>query len=208
MIRGRDLEVCFGTVPLTLPSFDIAPGETFGVHGPNGSGKSTLLRILGGLLLPSRGRVEGLPPPGRAVLVHQRPYLFRGTARQNVAYALRLRGRPESDADDWLARLGASGIAERSVRVLSSGERARVALARGFAAAPELLLLDEPFGSLDEEGVERVCGLLNTFSGTTVIAAPELAFARVDRTCALPARRAPEAALGTASDRRRRGGRG
>jgi len=90
VIRLRDIEMRFGPVTaLTLPALDLERGERLGVRGHNGCGKSTLLRILAGLLVPTRGVVEGVPRPGRAVLLHQRPYLFRGTARDNVAYARR-----------------------------------------------------------------------------------------------------------------------
>ena len=94
MIRLRDLEMRFDDVhALSLRALDIEESERLGIRGRNGSGKSTLMRILAGLLRPTSGTVEGLPPPGRAVLVHQRPHLFRGTARDNVAYALRLHRR-------------------------------------------------------------------------------------------------------------------
>ena len=182
MIRVRDLEVRFGDVlGLALPTLDVARGERLGIRGPNGSGKSTLLRVLAGLQRPSRGRLEGVPRRGRTVLVHQRPYVFRGSARQNVAYALRLHGRPAAAADEWLERLGISRCAERAARVLSAGERARVVIARALAVEPALLLLDEPFASLDEEGTAAATRALAAFDGTVLIAAPELAGAPVDR---------------------------
>ncbi len=99
MIRCRDLTVMFGETPaLRLPSLDIADGERVGVCGSNGTGKSTLLRVLAGLIAPSSGTIEGAPPPGRAVLVHQNPYLFRGSVEANLSYALRRSGRPVGDA--------------------------------------------------------------------------------------------------------------
>ena len=76
MIRLSEIEVRFGAVcALSLPHLEIASGERLGVQGPNGSGKSTLMRVLGGLLSPTKGETEGLLPPGRAVLVHQRPHV-------------------------------------------------------------------------------------------------------------------------------------
>ena len=175
MIRLRDLTMRFGDVhALTLPALDIAKGERLGIRGPNGSGKSTLMRILAGLLRPTSGTAEGLPPPGQAVLVHQRPYLFRGTARDNVAYALRIQRRPPREADTWLERLGAGHLAERRAAALSGGERRRVALARALAARPTLLLLDEPLAALDTPGIEALHRVLEDFDGTLVITAPEL----------------------------------
>ena len=175
MIRLRDIEMRFGEiVALTLPALDIERGERLGARGRNGCGKSTLLRILAGLLEPTRGTVEGAPPPGRAVLLHQRPYLFRGTARDNVAYALRLAKRPVSEAGAWLERLGATAFADRVARELSGGERRRVAIARALAVRPELLLLDEPFAALDEPGEDALVACIEDFDGTLVIAAPDL----------------------------------
>ncbi len=135
MIRARDLEMRFGDVhALSLPALDVEEGERLGIRGCNGSGKSTLLRILAGLLRPTRGTIDGLLRPGLAVLVHQRPHLFRGTARDNIAYALRIRRRPRDGATSWLARLGAEHLADRSAADLSGGERRRVAIARALAA--------------------------------------------------------------------------
>jgi ABC-type multidrug transport system ATPase subunit len=175
VIRLRDVEMRFRDVhALSLRSLDIEPGERLGVRGRNGSGKSTLMRILAGLLRPTSGSVEGLPRPGRAVLVHQRPHLFRGTARDNVAFALRLHRRPRAEAVEWLERLGAGHIADRSARDLSGGERRRVAIARALATRPELLLLDEPLAALDTEGIEALGHALADHDGTLLVTAPEL----------------------------------
>ena len=132
------------------------------------------MRILAGLLRPTGGRVEGLPPPGRAVLVHQRPYLFRGTARDNVAYALRLHGRSRREAGDWLERMGASHLSGRRAGDLSGGERRRVAIARALATRPRLLLLDEPFSGLDVPGIAALRRLVEVFGGTLIVTAPGL----------------------------------
>ncbi len=182
MIQAHDISVRFGeVVALPATTLALAPGERLGVRGPNGSGKSTLLRVLAGLQPLSAGRIEGLLPGGRCVLVHQRPHLFRGTPRSNVAYALRLAGRPASDALGWLERLGAGHLADRSVAGLSGGERRRVALARALARDPEVLLLDEPFAGLDEPGRIAVSAACEAFQGTLVIAAPDLDHAPLTR---------------------------
>jgi ABC-type nitrate/sulfonate/bicarbonate transport system ATPase subunit len=162
-----------------------AGGERLGVQGPNGSGKSTLLRILAGLLRPSEGRVEGAPPPGRTVLVHQRPFLFRGTACENVAWALRARHRDPGEAEAWLTQLGAAHLMARTAGDLSGGERRRVAIARALAVRPEVLLLDEPFAALDEAGGRSLLAALAEFCGTLVIAAPQLGAAPVLRRITL-----------------------
>jgi ABC-type multidrug transport system ATPase subunit len=181
-MRLEQVRVAFGAVE-ALPSttLSLEARERLGVRGPNGSGKSTLLRVLAGLLTPTSGRVEGKLPAGRCVLVHQRPHLFRGTPRTNVAYALRLAGRPGGGAARWLQALGAEHLADRPVAGLSGGERRRVAIARALAREPGLLLLDEPFAGLDADGVLAVLAALAAFDGGVVIAAPDLGPAAVAR---------------------------
>jgi len=175
MISAHDISVRFGDVVALPPTtLELEPGAKLCVRGPNGSGKSTLLRVLAGLQPLSEGRVEGLVARGHCVLVHQRPHLFRGTPRSNVAYALRLAGRPANEALGWLERLGAGHLADRSVAGLSGGERRRVAIARALARGPEVLLLDEPFAGLDEPGRIAVCAAAEHFAGTLVVAAPDL----------------------------------
>jgi ABC-type multidrug transport system ATPase subunit len=175
MIIARDVSVRFGEVPaLACVSFHAERGERIGLVGPNGCGKSTLMRVLAGLQTATTGTVEGIPPPGRTVLVHQQPYFFRGTARDNVAYALRLKDKPTTGADAWLERLGVGTLGTRPANRLSGGEGRRVAIARALAAEPEVLLLDEPFAALDEDAVKTVTAVLSDYSGTLVIAAPEL----------------------------------
>lgn len=187
MIRARGIVVRFGGVEaVRIENLELAAGERLGLRGANGSGKSTLLRVLAGLLPPSEGHLEA-PSPPRTVLVHQRPYFFRGTVRENVAFALRLRGRPARGAGTFLDRLGTSHLAERPARVLSGGESRRVAIARALAAAPEVLLLDEPFAALDEEGLAIVRLALEEFAGALVIASPDIEAERVDRIVELDA---------------------
>lgn len=190
MIRLEKIEMRFGKVrALALPALEIAPGERLGIRGRNGCGKSTLLRILAGLLKPTSGRVEGLPPPGRAVLVHQRPHLLRGTALENVAYALGLHGRPKAEADAWLESLGAAHLADQQANTLSGGERRRIALARALATHPDLLLLDEPFAALDEPGADVLCKAIEAYPGTLVIAAPDLEAVQLTREVVLASAR-------------------
>jgi len=182
VIRAGALRVRFNDrTVLDFPALEIRPTERLGIRGPNGSGKSTLLRVLAGLLAPDAGMIAGLPPRGRTVLVHQRPYFFRGTAADNVAYALRLHRRPAAEAMGWLERVGAGHLARRHAKVLSEGERRRVALARALAVRPELLLLDETLAPLDEEGRETVLGVLGEWEGAWLLAAPDLEAVPVER---------------------------
>ncbi len=183
MIRLRDLSVSFGAVEaLRLESLDIDAGERVCVRGPNGSGKTTLLRVLAGLQRPTKGSIEGAPPPGRIVLVHQHPYLFRGTARENVTWGLRIHARPEKEADLWLERVGALHLAQRGAKSLSGGERRRIAVARAMAIAPEALLLDEPLAALDEDGAAKIVSVMEEFRGTLVVAAPRVGDLPLERT--------------------------
>jgi ABC-type sulfate/molybdate transport systems ATPase subunit len=119
------------------------------------------------------------------VLVHQRPHLLRGTARDNVAYALRLHRRSRREAVEWLDRVGAGHLADRRANDLSGGERRRVAIARALAVRPRLLLLDEPLSALDAEGVEAVQGMVEEFEGTLVLCAPALDGPALSRTLTL-----------------------
>jgi NitT/TauT family transport system ATP-binding protein len=147
-------------------SFSVAREEFVCVIGPAGCGKSTLLRLLGGLLRPTAGRVlfEGRKlagPSPRIGFVFQRANLMPWrSVEKNIRLPLELDGTPEADARDAVKELvGLVGLAgfERSLpRELSGGMAQRVALARALAHDPEILLLDEPFGSLDAMTRDRM----------------------------------------------------
>ena len=139
-------------------------GEFFTLLGPSGSGKSTVLRMIAGLERPDSGviRIDGremqdVPPWHRRLgMVFQEYALFpHMDAAQNVAYALRLRRVPKQRVGQRVSELlrlvGLAGFEKKRVTVLSGGEQQRVALARGLAHEPSLLLLDEPLGALDEK---------------------------------------------------------
>lgn len=151
-----------GTTVVDIDRLELKAGRTLGLLGPSGSGKSTLLSMIGLLERPDAGTVS---VDGREVHVtdrqtrmsmaaaFQRPYLFKGTVGDNVAYGLRLRRVPASDTRDRveavLARVGLPGWQDRSALTLSGGEAQRVALARALVLEPRILLLDEPLASLD-----------------------------------------------------------
>jgi sulfonate transport system ATP-binding protein len=148
------LEKSFGA-RLVLAGIDleIQPGEFVSVVGPSGSGKSTLLRLSSGLEQPSRGEVRVQDPSGRVLdgavrVVFQEPRLLPWrSVLDNVCIGLgkdqRERGR------EVLARVGLGERCEEYPAVLSGGQRQRVALARALLHEPAVLLLDEPFASLD-----------------------------------------------------------
>lgn len=153
-----------GQPVLRSVSFSLAPGEFLVVLGPNGSGKTTLLRCVSGLETPSEGRVRldgadvtDVPTHRRGIgVMFQEATLFvHRTVYENIAYAPLLQRRPRPEIEETVGRLltllHLSGFEDRAPDQLSGGERQRVALARTLAAGPRVVLLDEPFASIDEE---------------------------------------------------------
>lgn len=145
---------------LETVSFDIAPGSFVALVGPSGCGKTTLLNIMGGLEELQSGRVlvDGQAPrTGRDDVAYMfaRPALmpWRG-AMQNVEFGMEMRGLSRKEraetARAMLARVGLTGFENSYPGQLSQGMRQRVALARTFAVESHVLLMDEPFGALDE----------------------------------------------------------
>lgn len=143
-------------------SVELRSGELTALLGPSGSGKTTLLRVLAGLETPDRGavRFDGrdvtqVAPRDRGIgLVFQHYALFRHLdVFENVAFPLRIRGKgaPEirGRVEELLSLVRLEGLGRRAIDQLSGGQRQRIALARALAAAPKVLLLDEPFGALD-----------------------------------------------------------
>ena len=128
-------------------SLELADGEVCAIVGPSGVGKSSLLQIAAGLDRDFDGKVTGRPQPVGYLFQAPRLLPWR-TARQNLE--LVLPGQPER-AGEWLAQVGLAGSENVYPQRLSLGMARRVALARAISVQPKLLLLDEPFSSLDEE---------------------------------------------------------
>ncbi|HVV82845.1 MAG TPA: sulfate ABC transporter ATP-binding protein [Kofleriaceae bacterium] len=164
-ITVTDVGKRFGDfVALDRVSVEIPRRALVALLGPSGSGKTTLLRILAGLERPDTGQVVhdgddllGRPARERNVgLVFQHYALFRHLdVFENVAFALRVRRRPRAEVEarvgELLRLVQLDGLGRRMPSQLSGGQRQRVALARALAAAPRILLLDEPFGALDAQ---------------------------------------------------------
>jgi len=174
-----------GVEVLRVGELGVETGEVLAVIGPNGAGKSTLLQVAALVLRPSQGEVlfDGAPvgvdtlaTRRRLAIALQAPHLIHASVLENAALGLRLRGVAAAErrrrALDWLRRFGVEALAARPATRLSGGEAQRVSLARAFAVAPELLLLDEPFSGLDEATrgglLDDLAGVLGETGVTTV----------------------------------------
>jgi NitT/TauT family transport system ATP-binding protein len=162
LVEFREVTKRFGDGPLVLDrvSFAVHPGDFVSVIGPSGCGKSTLLRLIAGLSPVTAGNltVDGGAPTAAAAaiaFVFQEPTLLPWlTAASNIEVPQRLRGLPARERAETRARvLDLVRLTSRAgayPRQLSGGQKMRVSLARALALSPKILLLDEPFGALDE----------------------------------------------------------
>jgi heme exporter protein A len=157
--------------------FAVRPGELLLLRGPNGSGKSTLLRLIAGLIAPEQGLLSwnGAPLPDAEAWRAQIAYLGHLdaakpelTPREDLRFwhAMRRARRGE----DALARLGLDALADLPCRMLSGGQRRRLALARVVASGAPVWLLDEPFNALDEAACRSFQALLSEHCATGGIA--------------------------------------
>ena len=160
----RDLTVAFALVRGSVTAVDrvsisIPAGQFCAVVGPSGCGKSTLLRSVAGLVAPTSGTVavnrETADRPLQAMVFQGRSVFPWMTVLANASYGLKMLGvsREERDeiASTLLRQVGLGEFLQAYPSQLSEGMRQRVAIARAFAVDPELLLMDEPFGALDEQ---------------------------------------------------------
>jgi putative ABC transport system ATP-binding protein len=158
-------------------SLTVHRGEVVLIIGPNGSGKTTLLSMLGGLMRPTRGTIHlgdrALHELSDSALTDFRlrhvGFVFQGfrlldvlSVRENVQLVIEMAGgrNARHAAEEMLAHVDALHLADRSPRVLSGGEKQRVAIARALANQPDLILADEPTGSLDSTAGESAIVLL------------------------------------------------
>jgi tungstate transport system ATP-binding protein len=170
-LRAHDVAI------LDRVALALGPGEPTVLVGPNGAGKTSLIRLAASLAAPTTGRLTwgGKPETDgrRIAVVFQRPIMLRRSAAANVAYGLpRCSGRERKQrVDDLLAQVGLSHVRERPARRLSGGEQQRLALARAWALAPDVLFLDEPTASLDPPSARAVETIVNDIHalGTTIV---------------------------------------
>jgi NitT/TauT family transport system ATP-binding protein len=152
----------------------IRAGEFVTLVGPSGCGKTTLLKALAGFIRPSEGSIlcDGKPvrgpSPERGVVFQELAILPWRTVRRNIGHGLEIAGVPRSERERTVARLieltGLTGFEERYPHELSGGMRQRVAVARTWAANPQVILMDEPFAAVDaitrltlQEELARLC---------------------------------------------------
>ena len=170
MISIRSISFAYSNLSPLFENFslDIPRGETWAILGPSGCGKTTLLYLLAGLRFPTSGCIEidgeqlVRPRPHSGLILQDYGLLPWSTVRENVELGLRVRKfygddgkhapvnfQPENSATYWLERLGIDSVADKYPSQLSGGQRQRTAIARTLALEPDLLLMDEPFSSLD-----------------------------------------------------------
>ena len=187
-------------------SFQMEQGEILAVLGPSGSGKTTLLEIIAGLIEPDSGEIrwdgeslQGKPTYRRGFgLMFQDYALFpHKNIAENTAFGLKMKGwdqeRIQERVSEVLELVGLPGFGPRPIHTLSGGEQQRVALARSLAPQPDLLMLDEPLGSLDRTLRERLLdelrGILRELNQTAMYVTHDQveAFLIADRVVVLKA---------------------
>lgn len=172
----------FGDFPaLRDVSFKVAPGSVVALLGRNGAGKTTLLRIMAGLSQPSQGSVKVNGTEAReastrrriGVLGHSISVYDELSAHENLTMFGRLYGLDDADklADTMLERVGLGRVRDGLAREFSRGMRQRLAIGRAFLHDPEMLLLDEPFTSLDDKAIAVLQSMLKEMRdrGRTVV---------------------------------------
>jgi ABC-type nitrate/sulfonate/bicarbonate transport system ATPase subunit len=175
-------------------NWSVQQGEAWTILGPSGCGKTTLLYLLAGLLQPSEGQVHihgepvQRPRPRTGLILQDYGLLPWATVRQNTALGLRIRSfygpdglhapadknklPPDRSVDYWLERLKLAAVARNFPDQISGGQRQRTAIARTLVLNPDLLLMDEPFASLDaptRENLQELILDLHREKGMTVI---------------------------------------
>lgn len=160
MIKLRSVSKRYSGTPIIQDiSFDLDSGKTLSVIGPSGCGKSTLLYMIAGLIRPSAGsistggrEVKG-PDPRTAFILQDYGLLPWKTVFENVSLGMKIKKYPvekiKSTSEKLLDDLGLSPHRNKYPATLSGGEKQRVAIARALSTEPEILLMDEPFSSLD-----------------------------------------------------------
>lgn len=189
------------TWALKAVDLEVQQGELVALLGPNGSGKTTLLRVITAVTRPTYGQVKVFGATAKngdevrrhlGVLPHQTYLYGELTGLENLRFAATMYGihTAQDDLIEALDHVGLAQVADAQVRTYSSGMRKRLALARATLHDPEFVLLDEPYGALDVEGIEWVDRFINELreaKKTLLIATHEIgrALALCDRAVVL-----------------------
>jgi ABC-2 type transport system ATP-binding protein len=181
-IAVQDLRKSYGSLAaVDGVSFDVEPGEFFGILGPNGAGKTTTLEMLEGLRQPDSGTLSvlGLPPwprnpallPRIGVQLQASSFFERLTVREQIGTFASLYGVSSRRADEMLSIVGLDESAGTRTEKLSGGQAQRLSIACALVHGPELVFLDEPTGALDPQARRNLWDLLRQISadGRTVV---------------------------------------
>jgi ABC-2 type transport system ATP-binding protein len=162
-------------------SFEVRPGEFFGILGPNGAGKTTTLEIVEGLRAADSGTVTvlGMPPwprndrllPRIGVQLQASAFFERLTAREQIRTFASLYGLGATSADEWLSKVGLDDKADTRTEKLSGGQLQRLSIACALVHEPEVVFLDEPTAALDPQARRNLWDLLSSLNedGRTVV---------------------------------------
>ncbi len=194
MIRLRDIRFKYNSVYiLNGLDLNVTPGDRIGLVGPNGSGKTTLCQIIMGLLIPESGEVEIFGKVragehdfqeirGRIGFLFQDAddQLFCPTMLEEVAFGPLNLGKSPAEAKRIVSKtldsLSLNGFEDRITYQLSGGEKRLVSLATVLAMEPDILILDEPTGGLDDETIERLVHILNESNLTFILVSHDREF--------------------------------
>lgn len=167
-LNVKNISYCYGkSQVVTDISFKVNEGEIVTLFGPSGVGKTTILKMIAGMLTPQSGTIEYTNgyAPSNTLLVFQDFMLFpHMTVTDNIAFGLKMRHLPKSQIEkrvqEMITEFQLAGLEKQYPAQLSGGQQQRVALARAIILQPKLLLLDEPFSSLDGNLRQQMYGYL------------------------------------------------
>lgn len=175
MLKVDNITKYYGEVPAVSDlTFEIKPGEIFGLLGVNGAGKTTTFRMIMGLLEPTKGsitlngrKIDYKETERIGFLTEERSLLTKLTVKEQIIYYATLKGMREEDIekalDYWLERFGISEYKTRKIKELSKGNQQKIQFISAIIHEPDLLVLDEPFTGLDPVNVELFMEVIREF---------------------------------------------
>ncbi len=174
-------EKSYGQAPILAGiELEIEPAQSIAILGPSGIGKSTLLRIIAGMDQNFKGQISARPT--RISMVFQEPFLLNWrSALENLTL---MTSCPQSKAKEALQAVGLEGMEHRLPQELSLGQQRRVSLARALVNAPELLILDEAFASLDDQTADQMRQIVQDFKSKNALSILMATHSQADLTLA------------------------